>query len=536
LPRPPIPAATSSDNPLDAFLADWWSRHHLRRPPRCDDATFLRRVHLDLVGLLPDETMVARFLADPAPDKRARLVDSLLDDRLAYAEHWMTFWNDLLCNDEQGYILVARQPITQWLFQALYENKPYDRLAAELLDPPPGGPEGFVKGIDWEFSGSATEIPAMQVARTAAQAFLGVNLKCASCHSHFTRPWKLQDAWAFASFFSAENLQPHRCDRAVGERVAPRFLFPDLGEVPPGADRAARQRAVAVMTTRPSNPRFACVIVNRLFKKLLGQGLVNRVDDLDGSPGFHPQLLRWLAWDFMTHDHDLKHLLRRITTSEVYQLGTPDESSADPGSAPDPNGEPLFVGPRLRRLTGEQFLDALGCLTGHWPAAPVMKATIPTTKVRAWRHRDPGRLVVALGRPIRAVVVSERPEEATMLQALELVNGAELAQYLAAGAEQLLQSPLGREPDVRKVMDILCSRAFGRPARPEEVHLGTRLLGTPSEDRAERQPGPVAAASRAAAAGVGLGSADLPDRAERQAGWEDLLWILVMTPEFQFIP
>src|SRR6185295_10863490 len=164
-----------------------WTTHKIQRPARADDTAFLRRVHLDLIGLLPDVKTAEEFLADSAPDKRAKLVDRLLADNNAYAEHWITFWNDLLRNDEQSHIMVTRHAITKWLLAALASNQPYDEFVAELIHPGEKGPAGFIQGVEWEFSNSASDIPAMQVAQVSAQVFQGVNLKCASCHDHFSR-------------------------------------------------------------------------------------------------------------------------------------------------------------------------------------------------------------------------------------------------------------------------------------------------------------------------------------------------------------
>jgi hypothetical protein len=310
----PEPLPTIDAHPIDALLAGWWRDHGLTEPAACDDRRFVRRIHLDLVGLLPDEDTVRRFVADDSAHKRTALVDRLLADHAAYAEHWITFWADLLRDDQATYIAVTRHPITTWLLAALRTNKPYDEMVAGLLDPREPEAAGFVRGIEWDFSSSVSEIPSMQVAQVTAQAFLGVNLKCASCHDHFTRPWTLEQSWAFAGYFAPGNLQPHRCDLPHGSAAAPAFLFAGLddeaggGRLAADADLAARRRAAAVLVTRPRNPRFARTLVNRLFKKLIGQGLIDATDDLDGRTAFRPALLERLAYDFMAGDYDLRRL------------------------------------------------------------------------------------------------------------------------------------------------------------------------------------------------------------------------------------
>lgn len=500
----PEPLPTVGAHPIDALLAGWWSDRGLTEPEPCDDRRFVRRIHLDLVGLLPDEDVVRRFVDDTSAHKRTVLIDRLLADDAAYAEHWITFWADLLRDDQATYIAVTRHPITAWLLAALRTNKPYDEMVAALLDPREPEAAGFARGIEWSFSSSVSEIPSMQVAQVTAQVFLGVNLKCASCHDHFTRPWRLEQSWAFAGYFAADNLQPHRCDVPHGAAAAPKFLFDALedeasgGPLAADADLAARRRAAAVLVTRPRNPRFARTLVNRLFKKLIGQGLIDATDDLDGRTAFRPELLDRLAYDFMAGDYDLRRLLRTIVTSRVYQMQPADGER--PAEASD--DEPPFVGPRLRRLTAEQFLDAICCVTGDWPAAAPISVRVDNPRVRAWRHAAPNRVAVMLGRSNREVVVSARPDRASMLEALEMVNGDVLAGYLAGGARRILASGPGTATDPSRIVDTLTLRAYARPATAEEQAVARELLG-PAGDR--------------------------------QAGCEDLLWLLVMNPEFQYL-
>src|SRR5207248_9018248 len=204
-----------------------------------------------------------RFERDPNPHKREQLVDALLADREAYAEHWMTFWNDLLRNDEQTNIDGLRKPITAWLYASLRANKPVDRLVAELLNPGKSGADGYLKGVNWRGRVNASQMPPVQAAQNVSQVFLASSLKCASCHDSFINEWKLEQAYGLASFFAPNNLEMHRCDKATGKSVPPKFLFPDLGTIAPDADPTARHQAVAQMVTRPKDPRFAKTIVDR---------------------------------------------------------------------------------------------------------------------------------------------------------------------------------------------------------------------------------------------------------------------------------
>ncbi len=382
------------------------------------DAAFARRAYFDVWGLPPGPEELAAFLADRAPDKREQLVDRLLADRRNYSEHWISFWNDLLRNDEGVIYHGGRKPITEWLLQALEDNLPYDRFAAALLNPSKAGdPDGFLMGVNWRGDVSASQTPVMQAAQNSAQVFLGVNLKCNSCHDSFISRWKLKDAYGLASFFSETDLDIYRCDVRTGEKSPPRFLFPELGGVAAQASLAERRAAAARLFTARENTRFARTAVNRIWKRLMGWGLVEPVDEMDNRP-WNAELLDWLASDFAAQGYDLKQLLRRILTSRAYQL---------------PAGE--RPAPAVRRLTAEQFADAISAITGEWRLLEPVKAGTAAPS-REWRLKS-SPLARALGRPIRDQVFTTRNEEATTLQALELANGTTLSRMLHRGARRL---------------------------------------------------------------------------------------------------
>jgi len=429
--RPQAPASStpSSTNPIDRFLEAYFRRQGIDPPSPVEDAIFLRRAYLDLSGLPASPQERIAFLGDSHPDKRERLIDALLDNRKNYSEHWISFWNDLLRNDEGVVYHGARQSITSWLLKALEDNIPYDRFVSTLLNPAQSGdPAGFLLGVNWRGDVSASQIPPMQAAQNSAQVFLGVNLKCNSCHDSFISSWKLRDAYGMASFFAEQELEISRCDAKTGVIAKPKFLYPELGEVAASASLAERRAAAARLFTRPENGRFARTLVNRIGKRLLGRGLVEPVDDMDSQP-WDSDLLDWLAADFVDHGYDLKILLRRVMTSRAYQLPAVRDTSP-------PDRASVFRGPLVRRLTGEQFMDSISAITGEWRVAQPSKAGLGTYS-REWRLKS-SPLTRALGRPIRDQVFTERSSEATTLQALELVNGATLANLLRRGALRIL--------------------------------------------------------------------------------------------------
>ena len=159
-------------------------------------------------------------------DKRNHLVRRLLSDRQAYAEHWLTFWNDLLRNDYKGvgYIDGGRKPITDWLYTALAQNKRYDDFVAELVNPGMAA-EGFTNGISWRGAVNASMLPPMQAAQGVAHVFLGVNLKCASCHDSFIDDYTLEDSYGLASVYADDLLEIAECDKLTGDMSRVKFCL-----------------------------------------------------------------------------------------------------------------------------------------------------------------------------------------------------------------------------------------------------------------------------------------------------------------------
>lgn len=364
--RPEIPAGDAEQagpNPIDRFLhsqSSSFKSQSSNSKTLVSDRVFARRAFLDLVGLLPTPSELDEFLNDTAPNRRDKLVDRLLADRRNYADHWLAFWNDLLRNAYQGtgFIDGGRRQITGWLYESLLTNKPYDQFVRELIEAAPGA-EGFTFGIKWRGTVNESQRREIQAAQSISQVFLGTNLKCASCHDSFVNDWKLTDAYALASVFADSPLELHRCDKPTGKPAAVGFLYPELGQIE-APTRPERQKQLAALLTKPEDGRFARVIVNRLWAKLMGRGLIEPLDNLDAEP-WHRDLLDWLASDFVEHGYDLQHTLRLIATSQAYQLpsvGIDDELSSE---------QPFeFRGPLVKRLSAEQFVDAVTSLTNTW--------------------------------------------------------------------------------------------------------------------------------------------------------------------------
>ncbi len=429
IPKLALSCAPAKGDPVDLLIRRTFEKSGLAVPPTVADEVFLRRAYLDLWGLLPTPEQQDEFLSDHTPDKRIRLVERLLANNQNYADHWITYWNDLLRNDEGVNYIGARKSITTWLYQALVDNLSYDEFARRLLSPwRQDDPEGFVTGVNWRGDVNASQLPVIQAAQNSAQVFLGVNLKCNSCHDSFVSKWKLKDAYGLASFFSGVNLEMVRCDAKTGLIAKPQFLYPELGTVSDELALIERRQWVAALFTTPANGRFSRTIVNRLWKRLMGRGIIEPADDMDAEP-WSAELLDTLACEFQSGGYNLKGLIRRIMTSRAYQLPSVDSPKS---------GEEAYTfrGPVMRRLTGEQFTDAVSSITGEWRARITPAGTV-AERVRDWRLAS-NPLTRALGRPIRDQVFTERNQEPTTLQALELTNGETYTRMLRRAARRML--------------------------------------------------------------------------------------------------
>ena len=360
--NPQLPAAVAGrENPIDRIIDHYLVQNKISPRPPLDDAAFLRRVHLDLVGLLPDVETVRKFTADPSPRKREQMVDALLANNTDFTEHWLTFWNDLLRNDYAGtgYIDGGRKQISGWLYQAILNNMPYDEFVRQLVAPTAAN-EGFANGIKWRGTVSAAQITPMQYAQSVGQTFLGINLKCASCHDSFVDRWKLSEAYGLAAIYSDEPLEMYRCDKPTGKPAVPGWLFPELGTVDPSQPKAQRLKQLADLITHPQNGRTPRAITNRIWQRLMGRGIVHPVDAMQ-SPPWNEDLLDYLGVHLVENKYDLKKTMRLICLSQAYQSESevfeevPKESSY------------VYQGPRPKRLTAEEFTDAIWQICGTAP-------------------------------------------------------------------------------------------------------------------------------------------------------------------------
>jgi len=481
--RPELPKPVNGrDNPIDRIIDAYMAENKIKPQPAMEDAAFYRRASMDLVGLLPDPKDVKQFVDSSNPNKHAALVDKLLGDTRNYAMHWQTFFNDLLRNDYTGtgYITGGRKSITNWLFKSLLDNKPYDQFTRELLAPTKES-EGFIKGIKWRGDVNASQTTEIQFAQNVGQVFLGINIKCASCHDSFLDSWTLEESYELAAIYAGKPLEINRCDKPTGKIAQPGWLYPELGEVDPKAPQPQRLKQLADLMTNPGNGRLTRTITNRLWHRMMGRGIVHPVDAMETRP-WSEDLLDQLAIYLSDQKYDLKAVLRLIATSHAYRaqsLNLKEEPESE---------DYTFAGPMLKRMTAEQLVDAIRQLTETQPAGD----TRASMKKSDFLQR-------ALGRPNREQVVTSRPQELTTLEALDLSNGEALNKMIQDGATALLSKHKGMSPN--DMITLIYNRALSRDPNTAERKICRQMLGEPMI----------------------------------QQGLEDLIWSVIMLPEFQHV-
>lgn len=486
-------------NPIDLFVDRYYENNKLKWKKTVKDPVFIRRVYLDVLGLLPTPAEISAFTQDKNPRKRDKLIKQLLAKDTIYAQHWLTFWNDLLRNDYSGtgYITGGRSSITPWLYESLTKNKSYDSIVHQLISPSEAS-AGFIKGIQWRGTINASQRVEMQAAQNVAQVFLGLNLKCASCHNSFISDWKLEDAYGFANIFAEEPLEIYRCDQPTGKIASNNLLFKPLGKLKVTTDRTERLKDLAGLLVQEKNGRLARTFVNRIWAQFMGRGLIEPLDFMDNLP-WDQDLLDWLAFDFVRNNYDIKDVMYQILSSEIYQQ--PSVAYEEPEKLV--SKDYVFQGMVRRRLSAEQFADAVSqafypvytdsnFVKKHFPQISDLK----TPFVRSSMVKN-DIFLTALGRPNRENVGAVRNSQSNLIQALEVTNGQVLNSRLQLGAEKWMLANLRKE----KLTDSLFMNFLGRLPTVRERKATQSIL------------------------------AEKPT----QANIQDLVWALTLLPEFQLI-
>lgn len=419
--RPPLRQIPrlARNNYIDDLVFENLVRLRMLPSELCTDSEFIRRASLDVTGTLPRPEEVRAFLADRSPAKRERLIDELFE-KPEYADFWSLKYGDLFTNSPQ-FLYNGTAYFQSWLRDAIAQNKPYDRFVRELLT----SSGGTYQALPTNFY--TVQKKPEDMATFVSQALLGVSLECARCHDHPSEKWKRDDFMGLAAFFSqvkfkggARNnerflyIDPEKefLHPQTKVAVAAKFLGDAYASFRPQEDRRAR---LAEWLTSPSNPYFAKAAVNRIWKELMGRGLVEPVDDFRvTNPPSHPELLERLAADFVELGFDTQKLMKRILSSRTYQL------SAEP-NATNRDDRTAYSHYMFRRLTAEQLADAIAHTTG-----------VP----ERYPHFYPGKRAIQLPDPIvdsyfltifdrstRENATCTRKQSASVTQSLNLVGG-----------------------------------------------------------------------------------------------------------------
>jgi uncharacterized membrane protein/mono/diheme cytochrome c family protein len=500
--NPVLPSASGIyTNPVDRWTNQYFVENKITWPKLVDDRTFLRRLYMDVIGLLPNKQETDEFKKDKRPDKRAIWSKKLLDREDDYALHWLTFWNDALRNDYTGtgYITNGRYAITDWLYQSIKSNKSYDLFVKELVNPDENS-KGFIEGIKWRGVVNSSQRTEMQAAQNVAQVFLGLNLKCASCHNSFISDWKLEDAYAFANIFADTTLEINRCDKPTGKFTDARMLWKELGSIDNNASVPVKRSQLANNMVKPQNGRLYRTLVNRIWAQIMGRGFIEPVDLMDNDP-WSEDMLDWMAFNFQQNNSNIKDLIYLITSSKTYQL--PSAGFKDPNEIV--SQEYKFSGRLRKRMSAEQFADAGSALFGPlFPDSmvrykPVIK-NLKDQNIQLFARASQvvnNPFLTALGRPNRETVSTSRESQANLLQALELTNGERFNSTLKKGAEIWTTKYKSGDQIIKEIY----RQALGREVRSDEYKIAIKILG------------------------------DKPQADTVQ----DLFWAIMLLPEFQII-
>jgi hypothetical protein len=482
--------------------------------PVCDDATFIRRVTLDIAGRLPTDEEAAALLASTDEDKREQVIDALLQSP-DYADYFAGKWTSMLKNrrDEKSDI-VANFAFHAWVRDSLLANKPYDQFVRELL-----AATGTVIGnppVAWYKR--VTE-PKQQI-EDVAQLFLGVRMQCAQCHHHPFERWSQDDYYSFAAFFSQVGRKPSSMrgedlifhKRGIAQATNIKTGLPlkpaALGDAMPGiaADEDPRLRLADWMSSK-DNPFFAKALVNRYWKHFFQRGLIEPEDDIrDTNPPTNPALLAALEQHFIASGFDLKELVRVITRSRAYQLSeTPNQHNL----ADRQNYSRYYP----RRLQAEVLLDAIDRLAGTQTDFANLP---PGTRAVALPDNSYNRsspFLKVFGRPEgESVCECERVQSSSLAQSLHLINASDIKSKLASPTGRAQRLATENKPAEAQVRELYLV-AFSRGPRPDELKTATDYLAEP---RLEANGKPVEA-----------------QKAARE-NFQDLIWALINTKEFLF--
>lgn len=517
-----VPAAIEGfpvQNPIDHFINAKLKQAGRTPMSLTDDDAFLRRASLDANGIGPSESSQNQFMKDQSPNRRTKAIDRLLDNELAWADHWTSYWQDVLA--ENPNILKPKLnntgPFRFWIHESLQDNKPMDRFVTELImmegSQHYGGPRGFEVATQ-------NDVPMAAKAQVVGQAFLGMQMKCARCHDAPFHSYNQKDLFSMAAMLSRKPvdvpktssvpvLPGHKSRVEVslvpGTAVKPDWPFKadELSETTSNDSRAQ----LAAMITHGHGERFVEVIVNRVWQRYLGWGLVEPVDDWENAEASHPRLLKWLAREFLVSGYDLKHVTRLIMNSHVYQRQV-DPAFTAAGEA----GERVYAGPARRRLSAEQVVDSLFAVAGkEIDVEPLTldingRGTVTTflnlgSPRRSWQftslsnERDRPSLAIPKAQSVvdvlqtfgwrdaRQDALTRRDHEPNVLQPSALANGIVGRRIVQLSDDSAFTELALRSADCRELVRLIYRRVLGRAPSEDELITMDQYLGVTYANR-----------------------------------------------------
>lgn len=492
-------AEAQRNNFIDEFILSKLESLHIPPSPQCDDQTFLRRVYLDAIGKLPTEAEMKAFLQDADPKKRERLIDSLLD-RTEFVDYWSYKWSDVFLVSSRQLNEPAMWAYYQSIRQSVADNKPWDQFAREILT---ATGSNLRKGATNYF---VLHTDVVDLTETTAVTFMGMSITCARCHNHPMEKWTQDQYWSMANLFSRVAMKTGDASgemlvqaRPVGDVLHLRkgIAMPPTpldGQSMSRESSQDRRKYFADWLTSKDNPYFAKALVNRVWKNFMGRGLVEAEDDLrETNPPTNPELLDALAKDFVAHEFDVKHLMRRIMNSAAYQRS----SRPLPANAKDDRFYSRYF---VRRLMAEVILDAYSQVTrvptkfnrieqstsGRFSNTAAYPEGTRALQLPDTRLVSP--FLDSFGRPERGQTCScERQQESNVSQALHLNNGKTLNDRLRS-PKSLVSDWAKSDMTNEDVIERLFFRALTRqPTIAEKNRLLVLMKSSGDDPSATRQ-------------------------------------------------
>ncbi len=431
----------------------------------CTDEVFVRRLYLDLIGLLPTLEEYNRFVADTAPDKREKLIDELLN-RKEFTEIWVSKWAEWLMMRSNNVISYKAMLLYyNWLSQQVASNVPLDKMVQGLL----GANGGTFKVPATNYFQNETD--TLKVSENVAQVFMGMRIQCAQCHNHPFDRWTQDDYYGFASFFSqigrkgGEDYRETIIFNAGGGEVRHpidnRVMVPTfLGGGPADTAGKDRREILAKWLASPQNPYFASNFANRVWHHFFGIGIIEPIDDVRiSNPASNPELLLELATKFTSYNYDFKQLVRDICRSQTYQRATNRNES-------NMTDEMNFAHANLRRIKAESMLDCISEVTNTKDKFQGLPLGAKATQIADGSTST--YFLETFGRAKRETVCScEVRMEPSLSQALHLLNGDTVNSKIQQGG--VIDKWLAEKVEPLQIVERLYISCLGR--KPTEAEI-----------------------------------------------------------------